>query len=62
MGLVPGVEKAIGQMKAKESARVIVKSEYGYKEEGLPAKDIPGNAELLYEIRLNSFQKVREYF
>ena len=56
--LVSGVEKAIGAMKSKESARVIVKPKYGYGEEGNPDLGIPGNAELNYDIRLSSFQKV----
>lgn len=56
---MPGVEKAIGQMKDKECARVIVKPEYGFGEDGNPDLGIPGDAELLFDIRLNSFQKVR---
>lgn len=55
---MPGVEKAIGEMKSKESARVEVQPQYGYGEEGNADLEVPGSAELVYHIRLNSFQKV----
>lgn len=53
-----GVEMAIGQMKVEESAKVTVSSKYGFGEAGSPEHDIPGEATLVYFIRLNSFQKV----
>lgn len=55
---MPGVEKAIGTMKMKESARISVKSKYGYGDEGCPELGIPGGADLVYEVRLNNFTKV----
>ena len=45
-------------MKGQESARVVVGPKYGFGKEGNPALGIPGDAELLFEIRLNSFSKV----
>ena len=59
-GLTPGLETAIGSMKVKESARLIVKPQYGYGDEGCAEFSIPGGAELQYEVRLNNFTKVGE--
>ncbi len=55
--MVSGVERAIGKMKLKEKARVVVKPKYGYGQEGNPDLGIPGGATLTYEIRLNNFTK-----
>ena len=49
---------AIGQMKVEESARVIVAPKYGFGQAGNAEKDIPGDATLVYFVRLNSFEKV----
>lgn len=57
-GLLPGVEKAVGQMKSQESARVVVKPKYGFGNKGNPDLGIPGDAELIFELRLNSFNTV----
>lgn len=56
--MVSGVEKAIGSMSVKESARIQVKPQYAYGEEGCADLGIPGGAELVYEVRLNKFTKV----
>ena len=58
VGLLRGVEMAIGQMKVEESAKVTVTPQHGYGEAGNPELGIPGGAILVYFIRLNSFQKV----
>ena len=57
--MVTGVEQAIGKMTKNECAKVWVKPQYAYGEEGYAEYDIPGGAELVYEIRLNNFTKVR---
>ena len=49
---------AIGQMKNEESARVVITSKYGYGDTGNPDLDIPGDATLIFFIRLNNFEKV----
>ena len=49
---------AIGQMKAEESARVVIGPKYGFGQAGNTEKDVPGDATLVYFIRLNSFEKV----
>ena len=58
-GVVSGVEQAIGTMKVKENARVHVKPQYAYGDEGCKELGIPGGAELVYDVRLNNFTKVR---
>ena len=60
-GLLRGVEMAIGQMKAEESAKVTISSKYGFGEAGNPVLEVPGGATLVYFIRLNSFQKVHTH-
>ena len=55
------MEEAVGTMKVKESARIFVKPQYAYGEEGNAELGIPGGAELTYDIRLNNFVKVRMY-
>ena len=57
-GIVAGLEQAIGTMKMKESARIIVKPQYAYGEEGNNELGIPGGAELTYDVRVNNFTKV----
>ena len=57
--MVAGVEQAIGKMSKKESAKITVKSEYAYGEEGSTELSIPGGAKLVYDVRLNNFTKVR---
>ncbi len=47
-------------MKLKESARIIVKPQYAYGEEGNAELGIPEGAELTYDVRLNNFTKVSE--
>ena len=53
-----GVEQAIGKMTHTESARILVKSQYAYGDEGCTEFSIPGGADLVYEVRLNKFTKV----
>ena len=45
-------------MKSQESARVVVKPKYGFGNKGNPDLGIPGDAELIFELRLNSFNTV----
>ncbi len=49
-------------MKVKESARIIDQPHYAYGEAGIPDVGVPPNAELVYEIRLNNFEKVRRRY
>lgn len=52
------MEQVIGKMKNHETARITVKSRYGYGEEGNESLDIPKGADLVYEVRVNNFTKV----
>ena len=57
-GILLSVEQVIGKMKNHETARITVKSKYGYGEEGNDELGIPKGADLVYEVRVNSFTKV----
>ena len=57
-GLLASIEKGIGTMKRLECAKFTIKPDYGYGAEGNTVLGIPGNATLIYEIRLNNFTKV----
>ena len=52
------MEQVIGKMKNHETARITVKSRYGYGEEGNESLGIPRVADLFYEVRVNNFTKV----
>ena len=45
-------------MKSEEVAQLVIDPKYGFGEAGNEELGIPGNATLVYVIRLNSFQKV----
>ena len=58
MGILSAVEQVIGKMKNHETARIAVKSKYGFGEEGNTELNIPKDADLVYEVRVNNFTKV----
>ena len=58
-GILSAVEQVIGKMKNHETARIAVKSQYGFGEEGNAELNIPKDADLVYEVRVNNFTKVR---
>jgi len=60
--IIAGLEIAVESMKKGEIALVTIRAEYGYGKEGNPAKHIPPNATLLYEVELVEFQKAREAY
>ena len=57
-GIPSTVEQVIGKMKNHETARITVKPKYGFGEEGSTKRNIPNDADLVYEVRLNNFTKV----
>ena len=57
-GILSSVEQVIGKMKNHETARISVKSRYGYGGAGNTAFNIPKDADLVYEVRVNNFTKV----
>ena len=58
MGILEAVEKVIGKMKNRETARITVQSKYGYGEDDRTERGIPNNADMVFEVRLNNFTKV----
>jgi len=60
--IIPGLEIAVESMKKGEVALITIRPEYGYGKEGNPAKHIPPNATLLYEVELVDFQKAKEAY
>lgn len=52
------MEKVIGKMKNHETARITIQSQYGYDEEARAERNIPEDADLVFEVRLNNFTKV----
>lgn len=59
VGIVKGVEIATKKMKKNETCRLDVAAKYAYGTAGCPEKNIPPNANLVYEVEMISFEKVR---
>ncbi|XP_020857270.1 peptidyl-prolyl cis-trans isomerase FKBP4 [Phascolarctos cinereus] len=58
--LPPGLEKAIQRMEKGENSIVHLKPSYGFGSAGKEKFQIPGDAELQYEVTLKSFEKAKE--
>lgn len=56
----PGLEKAVQQMEKGEESVVHLRPLYGFGSGGNEKFQIPGDAELRYEIKLKSFEKAKE--
>jgi hypothetical protein len=62
-GLVNGVELAVRKMKKGEKCEVIIKPEYAFGPNGKLEFSIPKDySEVVYEIKLNNFEKVKESY
>ncbi len=62
-GLIDGVELAVRKMKKGEKCEVIIKPEYAFGPNGKPEYSIPKDySEVVYEITLNNFEKVKESY
>ncbi|XP_011867411.1 PREDICTED: FK506-binding protein 59 isoform X2 [Vollenhovia emeryi] len=57
MGIVEGVEIALLRFSKGEKSKLLIKSQYAFKEEGNPKHNIPPNAEVEYEVELQNFEK-----
>jgi len=55
-----GVEKALEKFKLKEKSQLEVKSKYAWGKEGKAELQIPPDADLIYTITLNNFEKLKE--
>ncbi|KAI0211564.1 Peptidyl-prolyl cis-trans isomerase FKBP4 [Lamellibrachia satsuma] len=60
VGLLNSVEYAIRKFKKAEKALLTVASRYGYGTSGNTEFNIPPNADLEYEVKLKTFEKVKE--
>ena len=58
VGVVEGVERAVGKMKKGEMARLTLRPDYAYGESGNEKLGIPPNTQLTYVVTLLSFDKV----
>jgi len=54
--LIEGLAEALKSMTKNEKARVWIKSDYGYGAKGNKQLNVPPNANLIYEIELQSFE------
>uniref|UniRef100_T1JDQ0 peptidylprolyl isomerase n=1 Tax=Strigamia maritima TaxID=126957 RepID=T1JDQ0_STRMM len=59
-GVVDGIEKALEKFKKGETSRLLLKSNYAFGNEGKPEFNIPSNADIEYDVTLNSFEKAKE--
>ena len=60
VGIVPGLEVAIGHMRKKEVARVLLKPEYAFGKEGNEELGVPPNASVEYTVTVKTFEKPKE--
>lgn len=60
IGIPCGVEQALKKFKKDERSLLKLKSAYGFGNKGNEHFNIPGNAELEYDVLLKSFEKARE--
>jgi len=58
-GVVPGVEAALLKMKKGETAKVHVKAQYAYANQGDAGLAVPGAADLDYELTLEDFEQAK---
>lgn len=57
-GIIPGLEQAVLKMKQFEKSRFEIQASEAYRTEGNTEFNIPGGAELLYEVEMLRFEKV----
>lgn len=59
-GIPRGLELALEKLKKNETAQITLKPKYGFGRTGLPDKGVPPEATLVYEVKLDSFEKSKE--
>ncbi|KAL0106891.1 hypothetical protein PUN28_015430 [Cardiocondyla obscurior] len=57
VGVVDGVEIALQRFLKGEKSRLFIKSKYAFKSQGKPEYNIPPNADIEYEVKLQDFEK-----
>ena len=56
--IIEGLEIALKKFKKGEKSRLKIQSKYAYGSAGCPEKNIPANAEVIYDVTLKEFDKV----
>nr|QBH73893.1 fk506-binding protein [Nicoletia phytophila] len=59
-GICEGLERAMEKLKKGEKSRIVLKPKYAFKEQGKPEFNVPGNAEVEYEVEMKNFEKAKE--
>ncbi|XP_052066110.1 peptidyl-prolyl cis-trans isomerase FKBP4-like isoform X3 [Mytilus californianus] len=59
-GIIPGLEQAVKKMKQHEKSKFDIKPSQAYGAKGNTEFNIPGEATLVYEVELLSFEKAKE--
>ena len=55
-----GLETGLCRMKKGERAELTIDPKYGFGKNGLTSKGVPGDAKLVYDITLKSFERAKE--
>ena len=58
--LIPAIDVAVKKMKLNEHSLFRIKPKYGFGAKGSEKHSIPPNADLVYELKLLSFEKAKE--
>ncbi|XP_065070807.1 peptidyl-prolyl cis-trans isomerase FKBP4-like [Rhopilema esculentum] len=61
-GICLGIEKALYKMKKREKVHLRIQANYGFGEKGSEEYNIPGNAEISYEVYLTAFENPKETY
>lgn len=59
-GIPLGIERALEKFKLRENSKLELKPAYGWGKEGKPDLGIPPNADLVYTITLNNFERLKD--
>jgi len=60
IGIPRGIEFALEKMKKNEVAQITLKPEYGFGKNGNVDKGVGPNSTLVYEVKVNTFEKAKE--
>jgi len=60
IGIPRGIEFALEKMKKNEVAQITLKPEYGFGKNGNVDKGVAPNSTLVYEVKVNTFEKAKE--
>ncbi|ELU01505.1 hypothetical protein CAPTEDRAFT_173491 [Capitella teleta] len=60
VGVIDGIEFAVKKFKKGESAQLKISAKHAYGLKGSTEYNIPANTDLVYEVKLNKFEKAKE--